>query len=194
MKPRKSKRKPLPERMAAPWPVVILAIDPGAASGWALYERGELAEYGLVRKAPERTSVVLHAGIAADVASLPLVIVRESATHFQAFKQAIGMGASWGRWLEALELAALERRPVLDVQAPVWRRAIFGEQYEQGRSRDEWKALAIDRANGIAGDAVNDDTAEAILIGEWAAFAPELGAVIGKRELKRAQERVQIGG
>lgn len=168
-------------------PCVVLGIDPGAVSGWAVMSPGELHGSGQGRLASR------HALELADVVSverqLPLVVVAERWMARMDRRRGgytqQGLGAAWGRWQQVLEDAGHPKRRTLRVDLGTWRKGIFGGPSR--RRSEEWKMLAVARANHHTADlvAMKHDEAEAICIAEFAMHWDKVRGVLPKRHLRK---------
>lgn len=175
------KKKPKPPAAARPHQCVILAIDPGAASGWALFFRGRLAQSGVAKWRDLREVIVTNAYRRAAEICLPLVVVGEKWTgvwrHGQSALQ--GLAEEWATWKFAALDAGVPKRRIVRVATSTWRAALIG-----GRQRptEEWKAAAkaVVRARYDL-SVLGDDEADAILIGAWACHAGEVAKVLPRR-------------
>lgn len=171
--------------------MIILGIDQAAVSGWCIAERTEvfprfvpkLLEYGLARKATERRDIIARAQAAAAERGVELAVVYEAhTTGGRAVRKKdgstgdawnprtiLGMGATLGRWLEALDLAGVRPGHVIGVEPSTWRSLTIGNAR---RPREEWKRTAVLVARGKGAtidptDAHAGDIAEAVLIALW---------------------------
>ena len=158
---------------------VVLAIDPGKVSGWALFLCGRLIAVGTVRKASELQKVIDDAQQLAHKESLRLIVVAETweAGGWKSHKQLIGMGASWGRWALALELAGHPVRRIVRVSVQTWRSVVLGG------ARTKHAAERYARARWPAFTFPTDDAAEAACQGAWGCQAGEVLAVLPTRLL-----------
>ena len=167
-------------------PCVVLAIDPGKVSGWAVLARGVLTASGTARTHVDRRDAVSSATRTAHEASLPVIVVGEQWTpggKFAGARTMAGLGAQWGLWQAAFEELAVPKRRVLRVHTQTWRAAILGGGF--GVKTAEWDARAQRRASQTAGVHVDDDNeADAICIGLWAARAAKVGDVVPKRKAR----------
>lgn len=187
------KRKPLLPPAMKPWLCVVLAIDPGALSGWALFVRGKLVDFGEGNKPLDRRLACYRAATTANDNGLPLIIVGETWTRHGdwSFESTLGLGAAWGRWLEGIDEAPQVnigqwRGPkIIRVLLDDWRRAIFGSRSMQytNHTSDEWKDMAVrrarvtPRAEGVW-HSDNGNVCEAILIGEFGTRSGEVGEAL----------------
>jgi hypothetical protein len=178
-----------------PWQACILAIDPGAVSGWSVWVAGRLMAHGSASLPADRQMAVTRAF--ALSAGLPLIVVAET-WNSQRFKGArkgrmermgdavlIGMGAERGRWFEQVDMMPPVRHgrwtgpKVVSVQPKVWRAPTVGNA---GKSQVV-NAAVLARAMAHAERAGLQrpdtyDAANAVIIGEWATRAAEVGAAL----------------
>ena len=164
-------------------PCVILAVDPGAKSGWAIFDRGRYVTSGVATRSLGRKVAIDSATDQAKMSGLPLVIVAEKWTagglHANPATMA-GLGAAWGMWAEAIEEAGIPKARIVRVFPQTWRAAIL--QPRRGTKSEVLKAMSVVRAQAITGMAdVNHDEADAVCIGLWATKAAVVAAKIPKR-------------
>lgn len=194
MKPTTKKPRTKKPKLAAshtPHDCVVLAVDPGKVSGYALFCRGELQDSYEVTSADVREYCVNHAVNLSDNERLPLVVVAEkwTAGGWRSAASMIGLGAAWGAWAEQLERYGVPKRRIMRVYSQTWRAAVIGGAQ---RSSAAWKTAAMQRARpvfkGVHGTStfVGPDEAEAICIGLWAIKAGEVAAALPKAKKKRA--------
>lgn len=186
-KPRK-KAKPKVPRSADPHTCVILAIDPGKASGWAIFVAGESGESGVARTRIDRRDACVLASDVAEVRKLPLVVVAEKWTpggKFAGARTMAGLGAQWGLWLAAIEEAEIPKARIIRVHTQTWRAATLGGGWGIKSDEWDWRAKAcVSRETGVL--ITDDNEADAICIGLWAIRAGEVGAKMPKRAAKKA--------
>jgi hypothetical protein len=153
---------------------VILGIDPGQVSGWAVAVDTEtVIASGTARTAADRREAVGHAWqLASDRGASVRVALECPPTFGGRLNTAIGLGLARGRWLEWLELQGYSAARVLKVTPDVWRRATHGVYRAQGADRKEREA-AYKRAAVAFTSIAQPDAAEAACIALWA--AGELG-------------------
>lgn len=192
MTKRTAKPKPPPSLTAHA--CVVLGIDPGATSGWAVFVAGHLVECGVAKTAADRAHAIARALALAvsrqGAPTLPVVIVAEgwSAGGWKGIKQVLGMGASWGRWQEAIELAGVPEKRVVRVLTQRWRSDLrLHAKSDTGvYARARWPMLAEER--------YTHDTADAACVGAWGCHAAEVAAVLprlrksGGRKLRAGSE------
>lgn len=157
---------------------VILAIDPGARSGWSISARGKYRDSGVAIRHEQRFDACNQAVRLAAAESLPLVVVAEKWTHGGPYggpRTMCGLGKSWGLWCAALEMAWIPKSRVLRVYTQTWRHRVFPGQ-SVATKRAEWDALIRTRAEIDSGKTIeSDDEADAICIDIWARDAVPVG-------------------
>jgi hypothetical protein len=161
------------------FPITVLAIDPGQTSGWAVVDSRGVYRNGLASNAEDRRVVVR------DYADRVDVIVREkwSPGGRMTHQTSLGMGATWGRWLEALELGNVATK-IVAVKPEHWRKVLGGGR----RTREQWKVLAVALAKQQPGHVnAGDDSAEAVCIGLWALRAPEVWEALPASKRRRLE-------
>lgn len=172
--------------MREPHQCTILAIDPGRTSGWALFVRGVCVASGVAKTHEERESFADLAIVTATARGVPLVVVGEIWTpggKFGGARTMAGVGASWGQWLAAFEAAGIPKARVMRVKVQTWRAAVLGGAF--GRTTEQWHAMAMRRAeHAIGRTPVDANEAEAVCIGIWATYAPEVARKIPKGRKK----------
>jgi hypothetical protein len=180
----KRKKEKLPASLA-PWPCVILAIDPAKLSGWCLMVCRDYALSGIGNTHEARTSVVRLAKTSAEANGLPLVVVAETWSRggpFGGARSMAGLGAGWGRWDEAILAEIGKGYPLVRVLPQVWRAATFGA----GGTSEALKLRSKTFATTIAGRVVDsDDEADAIGIAVWARNAGEVGEELAFAHLEK---------
>jgi hypothetical protein len=160
---------------------VVLAIDPGARSGFAVFERGALLASGSLLPSESRVEVAREAARLSEASGLPLVAVAEkwTAGGWRSAASMIGTGAAWGVWLGALGEIGQPNRRIVRVTTQAWRKAVLGMNARAGH--DALKAASQLRARTVVGREVGHDEADAVCIGLWASYADEVGNVVPKR-------------
>ncbi len=148
---------------------VLLAIDPGRVSGWALFVDGVLREHGTAKDLDGRR-VAMAAAIRAvfsmgGAGHIHVLAEEWSAGGWGSYKTLLGLGAQWGKWLALFEDHKIKKARIKRVPVDEWRKVIpFGAKR---MNRDQWKAAARRTVQLEFGLDVSDDEAEAILIGWW---------------------------
>jgi len=177
-----------------PNPCAILAIDPGKSSGAAFFLSGELRWHRRVDVS--ESGAVAHSTNDALRNALSrrqtLVLVGETWGKGgpRGMAQWQGLGAAWKTWEWALDYAWKTQKKVRQIGEPApkkvrvhvstWRARVFG-----GRTgKNMAKKLAVETARTRFGVDLlphEHDVAEAIMVGYWALYAPEVLAVVPKR-------------
>ncbi len=126
---------------------VILGIDSGAVSGWAIFISDTFVESGVATTCEQRYSIIAQARLYADRYKIPLIVGREEwrpgwAPGKRSFKSIIGTGVEWGRWAGMLEYHELPENQVFAVNPDEWRSSIL--ELKRGRYiREQAKQAAI---------------------------------------------------
>lgn len=177
---------------------IVLALDPGATSGAAIVglsapdkfsrlpaERlgAYLVKSATVRSAADRAGMVASARDAATEYGLPLVVLAEKwAGSFKrrrgTTQTVAGLGASWGRWAEALDLAKVPRRRVARVWSATWRARVIGGSF---RTTEQWNAAVRAKVAVLFGIDLGDerdDEGEAICVGVYGLHSPEVAKIL----------------
>lgn len=166
-----------------PHPICILAIDPGAKSGWAIFANGVYSTSGVATRSLGREIACSSAKQFAESTGSHLIVVAEKWTpggKFAGARTMAGLGANWGMWLAEIERAKIPKSRIVRVHTQTWRAAILAPK--RGTKSDALKAMSIARAQAITGmPNVNHDEADACCIGLWATRASEVGTKIPKR-------------
>lgn len=178
--PRKAKLSAYPVAL----PCVLLAIDPAACSGWALFLEGRPVTWGELAASNSTgiDAVLLQACELAGRTKLPLVVLGEDWGRggVLGLSQWQGLGGAWSAWKFGCERAvekglAVVPSRILRVQQSTWR-SPFGLA---SLGRDVVKAYSVRAAFNQLGIKLaldQHDVAEALLIGLWGARAGEVGA------------------
>ncbi len=167
---------------------IILAIDPGKVSGWAIWRDGACIGSGVARTHDDRAYAVRFAEDYRQTFALPLVVVAEKWTpggRFAGARTMAGLGAQWGLWLAALEAGGVPKARVLRVHTQTWRARVLGGGW--GVTSAQWDALAQRRARVELGfdREIDDNEADAVCIGAWATLAPEVAKKLSTARTKR---------
>jgi len=158
---------------------VLLAIDPGATAGWALFVAGVLREVGIAKKATQRQAVVQAAIDLAATEGLSLIVVAEAweAGGWKSHTAMIGTGAQWGRWQEQLEMVGHPVRRILRVTPQRWRSLVL-----KARTKDAAVAYCAARWEGFV--FATADACEAACVGAWGTHAGEVAEVVPVRRAR----------
>lgn len=180
---RGAKKKGKKARLARadfPYPCSILAVDPGALSGWSLWMYGALDCFGecdVFGDEPKRVieRLLKLPGPHVVVVERPFMVRSTGST---------GMGTGDKIWREAAKRLGLERRTVR-VYPSQWRAVVLPKGMANAKRavvRPEEMKLAKPLAARFKLELfdVMADAAPAILIGEWASKAGEVLRVLPK--------------
>lgn len=162
--------------------IVTLAIDTARKSGWAITVRGKLVEFGecdVYSGEPMRVAA-LALKYAAD-AGLECVLVCEKPFKFTARSMGnagsgTGMGAAFGAWMGAWCAAGGVKSRWRKVLPAVWRSRVLGKGWGSAKRevvQVEEQRVAQALVYPMPAE-VGAESAPAILIGQWAARAPEI--------------------
>lgn len=168
-----------------PLPCVILGVDAGKEWGAAIFSEDEL--YGKACSADMEIEELVSCAYDLAVArSLRLVICAEKWAPFgqrMTAKTVAGLNERFGRWLEEIERLP-PRKPTTKIvrfYPQTWRSRVLGGSAENSAA---WKQRAVAYVKARWHIDVDHNTAEAICIAYCGSLAPEVAAVLGKRELK----------
>lgn len=192
-KPKKPKMPPSP----TPHTAVVLAVDTAQRSGWAVYVCGELASSGEIDMLEPCRSKDMHglSGWNADRVCLHALWEAASGRDWVApYAEAVLVyerpfrGTTQGQWIGAWKQAWTaeggHKRRMLGVYPATWRARVL----DRGASRaprDVVRSMEMRKAEAAAKHRVGPDEATAILIGRWASYAGEVGAVLPKRTARK---------
>lgn len=180
-KPRK--RKPKPPPSFRPWECVVLALDPAATTGWAIWASGRLHSSGEfpiftgagTREASRIVELLVDIG---DTLGLPVVVVAERSWGG---RMGTGETSAVGFWRFALLAHQVAKASVLLVYPATWRARVLPKGMASAE-RDAVRACEQTEAARLTKSAqVGADEAAAVLIGKWASQAGEVGVRIGAR-------------
>lgn len=188
-----------------PCAAVVLGVDPGRVSGWAVVAPDGPDAVLLAAGCGEggEAEAIAAASELAEQAGLPLVVVAETWPVGRGRGQRdrlsaaalAGLGARWGRWQLRLEDAGHPRARTLRVTTGTWRRAILGGASQ--RRSASWKRAAILAVEGRYGVRLGPDAAEAALIATWGVRSPRVAKAAGARARRlgdgTAPARVRCG-
>lgn len=180
-KPRAKKPKPPPT--FRPWRCVILALDPAEITGWAVWSMGKIADHGEFKiytddGVTEVIRVVEIAKYYAAQLEVPWVAVCER--PFGGF-HGMGETSAVGYWKFAMRNAQLPLARIGHVYPSTWRARVLSKGMA-GKPRDVVRAEELVRARSIAADVHGHDEAAAIMIGQWATQAGEVGELLPKNQ------------
>lgn len=180
------KPKPRPAASYEPHACVVLAIDPGETSGWAVLVRGALDprrdayRCGVLYSTAFHTHRLAAISIARDASShhgLPLIVVAEK--WAVRWRPAGAPRESWGQWLAALDEAGIPRRRIVRVNVGKWSAKLLGSM---ALTTEQRQARSIAVAKARFGLDVTHDEAAALLMAAWASRAGEVANVLPRRK------------
>ena len=171
---------------------ISFAIDPGESSGWAIALTPDAANASGVARTPHERVAVCHlvAEYVEDT-EYPLVVTAEkwNARGWRnVFYTALGLGRSFGRWLDHIELIlGVKEQHFLRFHPNTWKHVIFTADELKGISREDHKRLVCqytgvpehDRADAMCMAMATHSTEEGLKAAESAV-----------RRAKRARKKV----
>jgi hypothetical protein len=195
---KRAKRVKLPPSIR-PHQAVIIAVDPGENSGWSIWDRGLLCEWGEVDVFDAAAVVAVLEKALAWYADPAIKCVLAIERPFQRRAEQGGFnttttGTADKIWRTHAQRAGFSKRIVRCYPAS-WRARVLGSPWhmakrEAVRAREQEIAPLIVREHGFdAGNPPGPDACPAILIGKWATHAGEVGAVLAKRPRQRKAAR-----
>lgn len=160
---------------------VLLAVDPGETSGWAVFLSGSLVASGHGSgMSPRNCAVAMALDLRTDH-GLPLVVVAESWPL--RWRPAGAPREAWGMWLAAIADVVPKRR-IVRVQVGRWSAKILGAC---ALTTERRRSLSLMYANAEADRRLitSHDEAAAVCIGRYGVRCPEVGRVLPKGRTKR---------
>jgi len=172
-----------------PHQCVVLSVDPGERSGWAIFLRGIDIDSGEVSASSVRViaNIIFSAREIAHARNLPLVLVRE-----RPFGGRMGMNSSGASrvWKAFWDSSGVVKSRSVTVYPSTWRSKVLGRGWGN-KPRDVVRPEEQRVAKMIAGMAtVGADEAAAICLGRWATHAPEVLRVLPKVRTTKTRRRV----
>lgn len=142
-----------------------------------------------VKKAHERAAVIAEAQAWEWELKAKLVVVGEQwagkqgrgASRKWTTKTIAGTGASWGRWLEALEIARHPSRRTIRMQLGDWRKAVHGRRIIE---KEAAKRMAVRLVLNQFEVELGHDEAEAVCIGIAARRSEAVAKLQPQRRVK----------
>ena len=169
--------------------LTLLANDPGARSGLALFHRGKLVDVkGVSPWGLAPTEFAALASLYAERDKTELVLVGEDwgVGGFATPQMLVGLAQTWGIMKREMLLVGAHKTRVWRLPTAQWR-AFHGGPI--GQKDFDWKGWACALASKLSGRIITDDNAaEAFLIGYAALRLPETLDRIPKRVRKRFGE------
>lgn len=173
---RAARRKARPAPSVVAHPCVVLAVDPGETSGWALLDRGRLVASGTCDVFAAGPPTVVAAALALG---LPVVAVVERPFRVRWSNQT-GIGTADRIWRHHLAVAGLGRR-IVRVYPATWRARVLGPSWAVAKREAVREREGIVAAAELGRTGVHPDEAAAVCIGRWGAFAGEVREKLPKR-------------
>lgn len=175
-----------------PIPVSILAIDPGARSGWARFTWVQDAECWLVDAGSCDVWGLEPTNISRSEVDAIVIESPGKGGTGRFLGMAVGLGQAIGIWRREWRLAEGPKSRELDVVQVSWRAGILGGKRETA----EWKEAAIEHVQAIAGwhaspwaltlcNPMDGEIAESLCMGWWALHSPLLADLLGPRALAK---------
>lgn len=190
--PKRRKRAPAGPASYTAWPCVILAIDPGETSGWAVMRGGHVPgtltskpACGATSGSAGRAEAINTAVAFAKWQGLPLVVVAETWPRRMAGGLRVGAFASWQGWREALAEAKVPKRRIVRAQMARWSAKVLGSAFLTTEARRARSLVVANARFGLALGPDDHDVAAALCLGIYATHAAEVGAVLPKGRAKR---------
>lgn len=190
---------------------VVVGLDQAARTGWGIApEHGRVLRHGVATTHAQRRAVLeLALHFAAGERRAVFVCLEKHdhmpVTRLTRFDQRtqragprqaapersnetlIGMGKSYGRWLELCDLLGVPKGNVFEVRPTSWRSIVHGTT--RGTT-EQIKRAAMDWASRAVGEPIDDpDEAEGTCITVWASIHG-LAALDGERARARMDRRV----
>jgi len=165
-------------------PIVVLALDQAAASGWCVRDGVQPVVWGLAKTCEDRRQAVIQARNVATVCNARLLVFYEDHSSIPASRKRntatiLGMGDARGRWMEQLDMAGHMRSWVVGISPDEWRQRTIGTY----GTTEQIKQRAVAYANSLLvgrGRVDDHNVAEAIVMAHYAAF-DGVANFLGKR-------------
>jgi len=189
-KPKRSK-KPKPARVLIAVDAIILAVDPGKSSGWALYDRGMLQAFGQCDPYSDEPRKLLEEAARMGERAV-LVIERPVHRRFgSGGYDTTNVGAADTVWREHAKRCGYAKR-IVRVYPASWRAKVLGAPWHMAKRKlvreHEQQVVRSMLAKDWAA-VPGDDACPAILIGQWAAHAGEVAKVLPRAGSGQHAER-----
>lgn len=182
------KQKPAPTYV--PNGCVLLCVDPAANSGWAIYDHGELVDFGECDLYSDEPRKLLERAKGMGVAVL--VIERPFSVRFGTQVAVGGADLNWRTHAKRLGYA----KRIVRVYPASWRaKAMPGwgkRKRDEVREHEQEVARALTDARFTAQP--GPDACPAILIGKWATHAGEVALVLPKERAPRTARAAKAVG
>lgn len=165
----------------------VLGIDPGERSGFSMWQRGRLVEFGEVDVFSTEPTAVLERFIALEGPHV-LVVERPFRVRYQ---NQTGIGTADKMWRELAKRLRVPRWRTVRVYPPTWRacqlpKGMASAKREKVRPEEQLVARAVVLEHlGPSAPELGDESAPAVLIGRWGVFAGEVQKVLPKGRGKK---------
>ncbi len=188
----KRPRKPPPPPVFTPHECVIVNVDPGECSGYAITIRGKLEDFGecdVFAGGPQR---VLEMGLElARERRLACVLVIEKPfvrRPEQGGYNTTGTGTADKIWRVMAKRLGFSRR-IIRVHPSSWRARVLDKGMHAAkrpvvRENEQTKALSVARAHGIE-KVPGPDASPAVMIAEWSKFSGEVAVALAPKTRAR---------
>lgn len=195
----KRARKPKLTPSPTPHPCVIVAVDPGETSGWSIWDRGLLCEWGEVDVFGAEVGTVIGKALGtAATEGVPCVLAIERPFQRRAKQggfNTTATGTADKIWRTHAQRCGFGKRIVRCYPA-TWRARVLGSPWhvakrEAVRAHERVVAQQVVADNGFDRSDVDHvdpgpDASPAVLIGKWATHAGEIQAVLPKPRRRKA--------
>lgn len=175
--------RPVPPPSVRPWPIVVLAIDPGLTSGWAIWARGRYVDSGEVSVLdPEAVARVVRAALrwrelVVPGEVVPVVLVLERPWSG---RQGNASGPARPIWKATWAREGGVKSHFVKLYPATWRSRVLGKGMGSA-PRERAREVEQRVARMVSGRRVGADEAPAVCIGKCACHAGEVGEVLPKR-------------
>lgn len=182
---------PLPPTRG-PLDAVLCTLDSAKRTGWAIYIRGALVDFGEVKADPpaNRWRVLVQATALAYQHKIPCGLLIE-VPYGGYVSVAVSLSKTAALWRDTwLQLGQMDER-CIERTAGAWRKVLFGASNmprEQSRRLEHALALQIAARAGIT-KPIGGDSAPAICIGQTIIRSRVLRSVLGCNVLERVQRQ-----
>jgi hypothetical protein len=165
-----------------PWHCVLLAVDPGEESGWAIYGDGKLFRYGTTNcfAHGKVRNIVAAAQQIAELGSVPCVLLLERPYSARV------LGPSRALWKDAWLKAGESKDRIVRAYPSHWRKELFGkgtDDTETARRREQLLAQLVAETS----QPIEHNAAAAISQGRWGSRSYEVWRVLPEEIRHRSE-------
>lgn len=180
-----------------PHHAVMLGVDPGASSGWAVMFMGQLRAFGSVREERSDSHVQRDAAVAAALleasaqvsprSPVPVIVAVEKfgaggGRHgFFGPRTVAGVERRVGAWIDSVVRAGIARSRIVRVLPQVWRSAVLGKGSGPHEEMAQLTASYVQTRFDMA-EVPNEDVCAAIGIACWMGRAAEVHEAMPRRK------------